>query len=479
MRRIPILLILLALAPLAVAEDAAKLRASLVDIDVAAQSWDRDSPWQKRAVQNRSGQGVVVAPATVLTLARLVVDAQVVEVSLANSARRYPARVKHLDLATGLALVEIMDKELRESLAPMPVGEPAKLDDEFDIYQLGSGNMLQRYTGRVVSAMADGPRLVLRVNATLPGAGDGQAAVRDGKLLGIVAAMARGQEGMLLSVETIRRYLDDLGDGVYSGPPAPSLWTHGLLRDDLRAFYGVSADQHGIAISRIIPGRTGDGVLHENDVLLAVDGYDLDDEGKFMHEVHGRLDSDYLLQGSKNAGDKVHAKVLRGGKVEEVDLELRGEAAAETLVPDRPTGSRPEFLVVGGLVLFPLTKDTGFDRRTSGAILLRRYIEHAGWDPSPGRRQVVFVDHVLADVSNKGFEALSYAIVETVNGQRIGELADVAKALETPQGGYHVFRFEGVESDFVIHAGSLDEINRRIAKNYRVSRLRYLDGDAE
>lgn len=470
------LLPLLLLAPLAAAEDLAKLRAALVRVDVAAQSWDQTAPWEKKPVQTRSGQGVVVEPGTVLTLARLVVDAQLVEVSVANSARRYPARVKHIDLPVGLALLEITDEELRNATAPLPVGEPAKLDDEFDLYQLGGDNMIQRYTGRVVSAWADGPRLQLRLNTTLGGSGDGQAAVKDGRLLGLVTGTGKGQEATLLSVETIRRYLGDLSDGVYSGPPGPGLWVQPLLRDDLRVFFGLGKDQHGIAITRIMPGRTGFGVLRANDVILSIDGYDLDDEGKFTHEVHGRLDADYLLQGRRNAGEKVRATILRDGKVQEVEFDLKPQAAAETLVPERPAG-RPEFLVVGGLVIVELTKDLGINRRSPGAIVLRRYAERADWDPALDRKQVVFVDHVLADVSNKGFETLSYVVLETVNGQRIREIADVAKALETPRDGFHVFHFEGVESDFVIPASKLNEIDRRIAKTYKVSRLRYLEGD--
>lgn len=478
MRRLSPFLLALLLPPLASAEDLApKLRAALVKVDVAAQSWDATSPWQKGPVQTRRGQGVVVEPGTVLTLARLVTDAQLVEVSVANSARRYPARVKHADLPVGLALLEITDEELRRTLVPLPVGEPAKLDDEFDLYQLGDDNMLQRYTGRVVSAASDGPRLQLRLNTTLPGAGDGQAAIKGGSLVGLVSATSRGQEGTLISVETIRRYLSDFADGVYNGPPGPGLWVQPLLRDDLRAYYGLAAGQHGIAVTRIMPGRTGSGVLEENDVLLAVDGYDLDDEGKFMHEVHGRLDASYLFQGRRYAGEKARARILRDGTVQEVEFELKPQAAAESLVPDRVPG-RPEFLMTGGLVILELTKDTNIGRRSSGGIVLRRYTERAGWDPSPDRKQVVFVDHVLSDVANKGFEELAYVVLESVNGLRIREIADVAKALETPQEGFHVFRFEGVESDFVIPEGKLDEIDQRIAKNYKVTRIRYLDGDA-
>ncbi len=477
MRTISPLLLALLLPPLAAAEDLApKLRAALVKVDVAAQSWDMGSPWQKGPVQTRKGQGVVVEPGTVLTLARLVTDAQLVEVSVANSARRYPARVKHVDLPVGLALLEITDEELKGALVPLPVGEPLKLDDEFDLYQLADDNMLQRYTGRVVSASSDGPRLQLRLNTTLPGSGDGQAAVKGGTLRGLVSATSRGQEGTLLSFETIRRYLSDFTDGVYHGPPGPGIWIQPLLRDDLRAYYGLAQGQHGIAITRVMSGRTGDGVLREGDVILSIDGYDLDDEGKFTHEVHGRLDASYLFQGRRYAGDRARARLLRDGTVQEVEFELKPAAAAESLVPDRAPG-RPEFLMVGGLVLLELTKEVNIGRRSAGAIVLRRYTERAGWDPSPDRKQVVFVDHVLSDVANKGFEELAYVVLDTVNGQKIREIADVAKALETPQDGFHVFRFEGVESDFVIPATKLDEINQRIAKNYKVSLLRYLDGD--
>jgi S1-C subfamily serine protease len=479
MRYVLPLLLALLLPPFAGAQDVApRLRAGLVKVDVAAQSWDTTSPWQKRPVQSRSGWGVVVEPGTVLTLARLVTDAQLVEASVANSARRYPARVKHVDERLGLALLEITDEELRGAVAPLPIGAPVKLDDEFDLYQLGEGNVLARYTARVVSAASSGPRLELRLNTTLPGSGDGQAAVKDGQLVGIVSATSKGQEGTLVSVETLRRYLDDFADGVYQGPPGPGLWIRPLLRDDLRAYHGLAPDQHGIAIARVMPGRTGDGALQENDVLLAVDGYELDDEGKFTHEVHGRLDASWLFQGRHYAGERSKARVLRAGKVEEVEFELRPPSAGENVVPERTEG-RPEFLMIGGLVILELTQELGVGRRSAGGVVLRRYADYAGWDPAKDRRRIVFVDHVLSDPSNKGFDDLSYVVLETVNGQRIREIADVAKAIEVPPGAFHVFHFEGVESDFVIPVDKLAEINERIARNYKVTRLRYLRGDEE
>jgi S1-C subfamily serine protease len=478
MHRIALTLLVLAATSAAAEDPAPKLRAALVKLRVTTQSWDSTSPWKKGADRTRSGRGFVVEPGVVLTKASVVQDPRMIEINVANSARRYPARLKHLDLRIGLALVEITDESLRASLQPLPVGDPVKLDDEFDIYQLSADNILERYTARVVRASASSTRLTLRVNTTLSSSGDGQVAFKDGKVVGMVMSTSKGQSGTILSVETMRHYLDDFKDGVYQGCPAPGLWIQTLLRDDLRTYYGLADDQHGIAVTRVMQNRTGDGALLAGDVLLEVDGYDIDDEAKFMHEVHGRLDLSYIFQGRRYAGDKMKAKVLRAGKEEDIEFELRSWPAAEMRVPDRPPGGRPQFLVVGGLVILELTGNVRI-MRSSGGVILRRYKERAGWDQPGERKRIVFVDHVLQDVSNKGFERLRHAAIQTVNGQAIHVIADVAKALEKPQGDYHVFHFEGVEADFVVRAADLGKINERIAETYKVTRTRYLKGDPE
>ena len=461
------------------AEDLApKLRAGLVRIRTTSQGWDMNTPWKKRPVSTTSGRGFIVEPGVILTKASVVRDPKMIEVSIANSARRYPARLKHVDPRIGLALVEITDEGLRESMKPLEIGDPVRLDDEFDIYQIGNSNILERYTARVVSANASATRLTARLNTTCTASGNGQIALKDGKVSGILMSTGKGQEGTLLSVETMRHYLDDFKDGVYNGCPASGLWIQTLLRDDLRTYYGLADDQHGIAVTRVMRGRTGDGVIREGDVILEVGGYDIDDEAKFMHEVHGRLNASYIFQGLRYAGEKMKAKILRAGKVQEVEFELRNHPAAEMRVPDRPKGGRPQYLVVGGLVILELTKPVSISRSTGG-VILRRYKSRATWDQPGDRKRIVFVDHVLQDVSNKGAENLRQRPLTSVNGTAVQTIADVAKALEKPQGEFHVFGFEGVQADFVIRASELEEIDARIAKTYMIPRTRYLDGDAQ
>lgn len=478
MARLTLALFLLAAVTSAQEDLAPKLRAALVKIQVTTQSWDTTEPWKKRPVRSNAGRGVVIEPGVVLTLANLVNDQQMIEVSRAGAARLYPARLKHVDAARGLALIEITDEKLRAELKPLPLGEPVKLDDEFDIWGLNQDNLLQRASARVVAANAMSTRLMLKVNTTASESGNGQVALKDGKIVGLLTGSIRRQEGTILAVETIRAYLDDFKDGKYDGCPGPSFWFQTLLRDDLRKYYGLSDEQHGIALTRIMPGRSGDGVLKDDDVLLSVDGHDVDDEGKYIDPVHGRLSVGYLLRGQRCAGDKIKATVWRDGKEVPVEFTLKSFPASEMRVPDKPAGDRPQFLVEGGLVILELTGKVGIGRSTGG-VILRRYRERATWDPPSDRRRIVYVDKVLQDPSNKGLEDIRHAVIETVNGQPIHEIADVEKALEKPQGDFHVFHFEGVETDFVIPVAKRDAINQRIAKTYKVTRTRYLHGDPE
>ncbi|MHC4933370.1 MAG: hypothetical protein ACYTGV_14400, partial [Planctomycetota bacterium] len=392
MNRIAVVLLLCAAS--AFAEDILpKLRGALVKLHVEILAFDNKSPWKKQRARSMVSRGVLIQEGVILTRASNVVDAHMIEFSVANSARRYAANLKHRDSRVGLALLEITDPDAPKNLAPLEIGEPVKLDDEFDIYQLGGDNMVERYTARVVRADASSTQLSMRLQTTCSDTGNGQTAIRDGRLVGLVTATnARRQEGTILSVETIKRYLRDFDDGDYKGCPSGGMFIQPLLRDDLRTFYGVPDDKHGLVVTRVMPGRTGDGTVRPGDVLLKVDGYDIDDEGKFTHEVHGRLNASYLFQGRRYAGDKIPLTVLRDGKEVELELELRNWPGSEMRVPPAPHDKRPEFLVTAGLVILELHEGTARGMtRTPGGVILRRYNERKGWDPPTERERIVYV----------------------------------------------------------------------------------------
>ena len=84
---------------------------------------------------------------------------------------------------------------------------------------------------------------------------------------------------------------------------------------------------------------------------------------------------------------------------------------------------------------------------------------------------------MLDDTSNKGLDDIASAPILTVNGKKITRMRDVAEALLTPLGEFHVFVFEGLEKPFVVKAAELEAINERIAKTYKIPELSYLEKD--
>ena len=150
----------------------------------------------------------------------------------------------------------------------------------------------------------------------------------------------------------------------------------------------------------------------------------------------------------------------------------------EKRVPDGYGGGRPQFMVIGGLVLLELTSSSGISR-SAGGVILRRFRERANWDPPGKRRRVIYVERILKDKATKGFESVYHRPIKTINGIEILDFASVPKALETPEGAYHVFRFDGLETDVVIPAEELEAVDKRVADTYKVTRMRYLRGDED
>jgi S1-C subfamily serine protease len=455
-------------------EMAPKMRAALVKVYIETQGWALTNPWQKNAPRSRVQRGVVVRPGLVLTPASGIADHLMIEVSEANSARRYPASLALVNYGADLALVKVETPSLRLRLAPLEIHDPITLDDEFEVWQLGGSDLLEKFTGHVQQVFTQSPRLMLNVKTTLADGGDGQALIKDGKLAGLVnSTNARRQEGRVISVETIRHLLKDFDSGEMVGWPGSGLWTQNLLRDDLREYYMVPEDQHGVVVSRVIEGKTGSGALVPGDVITQLSGHDLDDEGMYVDPVHGRLHMSNLLYCQPYAGDKLSARIYRKGEPMDVEVPVPAWKREDTRVPSNYNDRRPPYILVGGLVVLELSRNS-----PTGDSQLRQYQMRVWWDPPSERKRIVYAYQVLPDPANKGMDTISRIAILTVNGRKITKISDVPEALKHPLDGWHVITFEGVEKPYVMKASELDEINNRILERYRIPELSYItDGE--
>ena len=467
-------MVLLSPAPVRAEDDlAVTMRAAMVKVYIESQGWPVSSPWQKGGPRSRTQRGVVVRPGLVLTPASGIADHIMIEVSEANSARRYPASLVLVNYGADLALVKVETPSMRLRLSPLELHDPITIDDKFEIWQLGGSDLVEKYTGHVQRVYTQSPRLMLNVKTTLSDAGNGQPLILDGKLTGLVTSTrASRQEAQVISVETIDHFLKDFDEGEFVGWPGSGLWTMNLLRDDLREYYLVPEDAHGVVVSRVIEGQTGSGGVQAGDVITHLSGFDIDDEGKYVDPVHGRLHMSNLLYCMPSAGDKLQAKILRKGKPMEVEIPVPAWPLAEQRVPANYFDRRPPYILVAGLVVLELSRYS-----PTGESRLRQHQMRVWWDPPTERKRIVYALKVLPDPANKGMDEVSRVSILTINGKTITKIADVPEALKTPVEGWHVIIFEGVEKPFVVKADELDEINERILERYRIEELSYLPNE--
>ena len=215
---------------------------ALVGVRITRQGYDSSEPWKKRYVRTSTLRGVLVQPHTVLIPGRSVKDHLTIEVTVANSARRYSAKLKHHDRRPRPGTDrDHGSRAARDAQARSRSASRSRLDDEFDVYQLGQDNMVERYTATVARANAYSTRLTLRCKTTLSDSGNGQACVKDGEVSSAWSPPRTGR-GRRQRSSRSRRCVTTSRTSTTAATtacPGSGPWTFGLLRDDLRAYYGL------------------------------------------------------------------------------------------------------------------------------------------------------------------------------------------------------------------------------------------------
>jgi hypothetical protein len=173
----------------------------------------------------------------------------------------------------------------------------------------------------------------------------------------------------------------------------------------------------------------------------------------------------------KWAGDPVKLKIWREGRPMEVTCVLPRIEAASKLVPEAPYDKPPEYLIVGGLVFQPLTKNLlrgwgqDWERRAPFRLAYFR-----GEEATPERPSVVVLSQVLPDIYTLGYQDARNLVLERVNGRKISRLDDILVALREPRNGFHEFEFLKGESlqRIVLDAATLNAATQRVLERYGI-----------
>ncbi len=473
--------IVLALSPFfsaraAVLQEASK---SVVKLYVSSQSWNIHQPWSKNGIKNRVCSGFFIE-AGILTNAHCITDSTFIEVELPGQSERFEARRIAVGHDVDLALLALEPNDLPTLPAPIAFGDLPDLRDRVVTIGYPMGGRQISYTEGVVSrieimtyAHSHLSNLMVQTDAAINPGNSGGPVFSDASAdcLGVATQVSRSGQGIGYFIPTpvVQQFLKDLEDGRIDGMPGLGAKSQPLENPALRAFLKMAPDQSGVRIVKIAKGSTLDGVFEVDDVILAIDGHRIFNDGRVPFREVGKIGLAYYIT-THQVGDEIGFTLLRDGEV--LEKRVRLGRYSYSVVPTVPEfEKRPRFYEIAGLV-FRSLEPRYFNKANMNR--LRPYTKLTQGDID-GLDEIVVIGALYPASLTKGYDSrfLNRRVLE-INGHEIGRLRDVAEALESPgEDGFHRIEVAG-GNRLVLDATEVAEQEARIRERYGITEPFYL-----
>lgn len=478
-----LLALLLLCAPARALDDG--MRNSAVKIFTTAQKADFYQPWQAAAQENLSGSGVIIEGDRILTNAHVVSDQIFVQVRRPGDARKYEATVEFVGHDTELAILKVKDPTFFKGAKPVQLGELPHQRDKVTVYGFPAGGDDLSITEGIVSRIevidyshSTRRLLALQTDAAINPGNSGGPMMKDGKLVGVSFQSFSGSGveniGYAVPIPLVRRFLRDIQNGDYGRVPSVGLIWQNMENEGLRARYRLKPGQTGVLISRVVYGSAAWGHIKEGDVLTAVDGVKIADDGTYLFSPDKRLSFIHLIS-MHLVDEAVPFDLLRNGKPVRVTIAMK--AAKEDIVGEPIYDQRPRYFIYGGIVFTPVTNNYIALWQPNDVPTSLRYLRDYVL-PSEDRHEAVVMSFILPNEVNAGYHEFRGIIVESVNGRKISKLADLVEAFKHPVDGLQVIKEDPV-TDFggsiILDAAKADAAGPEILSIHRVPADRSTD----
>ncbi|MGD8896097.1 MAG: PDZ domain-containing protein [Acidobacteriota bacterium] len=457
------------------------LRSGIVRVVVTGQEWNWKTPWAKEPPWTRPATGLVVPGRRILCASTSFGNHLLVEVQKLGEDARTPGRVILTDPEGPLALIEVDEPGFWENLEPLPLADPVPRDGELSVLSWQASGLLDSYPGTVRQVRAGRHGLsrthllTLDVATGADDLGSSEVVVAAGSVVGLVTGR-NGNAWSAIASPVLSHFVEEEANGEWRGFPRGGFGWQNLTNPALRESLGLTENESGVRLVRVLPHGTAAAALRVGDVILEVAGVPIDSTGHYEHPLYGRMLFALLFSDGRDPGDTVDVRILRDGERLTVAVPLRQIRAEADKIPPYMYGHGPNYSVVGGLIFQELTVpylSTFGDWRRRGPPRLLIAYERQGDMPSPERPRIVVLSSVLPDAANLGYEGVSNVIVERVNGRTIGSMDDLREAFAHPEGRFHIVEFlPGMAPErLVLDVEEAKESAERIRLAYGVDRL--------
>ena len=447
---------------------------AIIHIEVTSKEYNYIQPWQ-RSERKVYKSGVVVEGNQIITTADGLADQTLIRLKKQGGGLFSLGRVVWIDYQANLAALTTDETDFWKGLQPARLADPVPItgpvrilcwrDDQLENRQ---GDIEQFSVENSMLSFVSVP--VLKIDSTIPGAGYGEAVTVGDKLIGLACAQGGGELTVIptsfiapiLKAQQAKTYTG-LGYFDFTWDPVENPLNLDYLKLPGPA-RGVIVKETGLK-----PGVVSQ--VHPRDVILQIDGFNIDAEGNYRDPQYKKLCLENLSSRGKWAGMDCKLKIWRDGKKQDIVYKLPKAEYRDELLPEQLFDQDPEYVLAGGFVFVPLSepylRSWGADWRQRAPFRLSYYEMDK---VTPERPQCVVLSEILPHPINIGYESMRNTVIDEINGMKIRRLSDIMTALKMPVGGFDVFKFKSGEEigEAVLDASEMDQATQEIMDKYHI-----------
>ena len=329
-------------------------------------------PWTSKAQEESTGSGFTIehkGERYILTNAHVVADAAYVEVRKAGDANKYVATRRKVSHESDLATLTVEDDNFWRETTPLEFGQVPCLQDEVSVVGYPEGGEGVSVTVGVVSrieiqryAHSGANLLAIQIDAAInPGNSGGPVLDEAGRVIGVAFQNQQDSQniGYVIPVPTIRHFLADSSLQEESdiercqGFCSLGIFWQALENEQLRRYYNLDDSIHsGVLIRGLSPLAAASGILKRDDVILALGGQRIANDGSFAVGAQERLSFQHIIH-LKFPGETVKMEILRNNETLSLSVPVQ---PLRRLVPATVYDEPQPYFVYGGFAFVGLTE---------------------------------------------------------------------------------------------------------------------------
>ncbi len=425
--------------------------ASMVGVDATNQGYNLLQPWSKETARYSQGYAIYLGDGNFLTSANIVYSASFIELTSSDGAVTVPAVVRAFAPEANLALVRLkipQDADFLTKLVPVKLGQAPKLGDRGNFWQFNDDGLPITTEGTLLATESEAPFangepfLLYNIKSSvtpLRGGGGNPVMVGD-ELVGLSMSCNTSAQKTLVATHTmLSGFLKQAMSGKYVGFPADGTEIAELTDPVFRKYLGLEERGNGVYIADLPSyGPFYKAGVRSGDVLMSINGIDVDSKGLIKDPALGPVSASVLLRESACPGDTVELGIRRkddSGVSQPMTLKVTLDRSAldNDIIDQSPFIENPSYRIYGGLVFVPLTNAL-LEKVNNRALppTIAEALANKDEFVKKGVDEIVLYMLAIPTQATLGYAEMAPSIVNKVNGVQVKNLKHLNQLLDQP-----------------------------------------------